>query len=137
PGLIDEIVFIDLLALFLAVATVETIWYVVKKAFPNEVGDVQLFAPFIFVVVPFVMLIYFGLALIDYDAMATRSGWQPVLPLKGLLSPPIVGAVVFYVGRCYGGAGARSECCAATAEARKPVSRDGQVLARPSYSVLF
>ena len=45
PGLIDEIVFIDLLALFLAVATVETVWYVVKKAFPNEVGDVQFFAP--------------------------------------------------------------------------------------------
>jgi len=99
PGLIDEIVFIDLLALFLAVATVETVWYVVKKAFPNEVGDVHFFAPFIFVVVPFVMLIYFGLALINYDAMATRSGWQPVLPLKGLLSPPIVGAVIFYVGQ--------------------------------------
>lgn len=99
PGLIDEIVFIDLLALFLAVATVETVWYVVNKAFPNEVGDVQFFAPFIFVVVPFVMLIYFGLALINYDAMATRSGWQPVLPLKGLLSPPIVGAVIFYVGQ--------------------------------------
>ena len=74
-------------------------WYVVKKGFPNEVGDFQFFAPFIFVIVPFVMLIFFGLALINYDAMATRSGWQPVLPLKGPLSPPIVGAVIFYVGQ--------------------------------------
>jgi len=45
------------------------------------------------------MLIYFGLALINYDAMAARSGWQPMLPLKGLLSAPIVGAVIFYVGQ--------------------------------------
>src|SRR5215472_6689619 len=98
-GLVDEIVLIDLIALFLAVATVEIVWYVVKKAFPNEVGDLQFFVPFVFVIVPFVMLIYFGLALINYDAMATQSGWQPVLPLKGLLSPPIVGAVIVYVGQ--------------------------------------
>jgi len=99
PGLIDEIVFIDLLALLLAVGTVEIVWYLVKRGFPNEVRDLQFFLPFIFVVVPFVMLIYFGLALINYDAMTTRSGWQPVLPLKGPLSPPIVGAVIFYVGQ--------------------------------------
>jgi hypothetical protein len=99
PGLIDEIVLIDLLALFLAVATVEIVWYIVKKGFPGEVGDFQFFAPFVFVIVPFVMLVFFGLALINYDAMAIRSGWQPVLPLKGPLSPPIVGAVIFYVGQ--------------------------------------
>ena len=35
PGLIDEIVIFDLLALCLAVATVNIIWYVVKKSFPG------------------------------------------------------------------------------------------------------
>ncbi len=60
PGLIDEIVFIDLLALFLSVATVEIVWYVVKKALPNEVADAQFFMVFILVVVPFVMLIFSG-----------------------------------------------------------------------------
>ena len=35
PGLLDEIVVIDLLALLLAVAMVEIIWYVVKKSFPG------------------------------------------------------------------------------------------------------
>ena len=39
PGLVDEIVVVDLLALFLAVAAVEIIWYVVKKAFPDQVRD--------------------------------------------------------------------------------------------------
>ena len=33
PFLIDEIVLIDALALFLAVATVSILWYVVKKIF--------------------------------------------------------------------------------------------------------
>jgi hypothetical protein len=54
---------------------------------------------FITVIVPFVMLIYFGLAIINYDAIAARSGWPQALPLKGLLSPPLVGAVVFYIGQ--------------------------------------
>jgi hypothetical protein len=35
PYLVDEIVVIDLVALFLAVATVSLLWYVVKKGFPR------------------------------------------------------------------------------------------------------
>jgi hypothetical protein len=31
--------------------------------------------------------------------MAIRSGWPPALPLQGLLSPPIIGLVIFYVGQ--------------------------------------
>jgi hypothetical protein len=98
-ALIEEIVLIDLLALFLAVATVEIIWYFLKKAFPDEVRDVRFFLTFIVVIVPFVLTVCFGVAIINYDAMALRSGWLPALPLQGLLSPPIIGAVIFYVGQ--------------------------------------
>ena len=64
PFLIDEIVLVDLLALFLSVVTVSILWYVVKKIFPDDVKDLQSFLTFIVTVVPFVMIIYFGLAVI-------------------------------------------------------------------------
>ena len=99
PFLVDEIILIDLLALFLAVTTVSILWYVIKKIFPDEVKELQFFLTFIVAVVPFVLLICFGLALINYDAVAVRYDWEPVLPLKGLSSPPIVGAVIFYIGQ--------------------------------------
>ena len=60
PWLYDEIVLIDLLALVLAVVTVSILWYVVKKAFPDEVEDLQFFLTFIIVAVPFVMLVWSG-----------------------------------------------------------------------------
>ena len=99
PGLMDEIIFIDLLALFLSVVTVEILWYVSKKALPNEVTDLQFFVLFVLVIVPFVMLIFFGLAFLNFNAMAIRSGWPPMLPIKSSLSPPIVGGAFFYVGQ--------------------------------------
>ena len=99
PFLIDEIVLIDLLALVVAIATVSVLWYVVKKAFPDDVKGLQFFLTFIVVVVPFVIIIYFGLAVINYDAMAGLSGWPLVLPLDSLLSPLIVGALAFYIGQ--------------------------------------
>jgi hypothetical protein len=42
PFLIDEIVLVDLLALFLSVVTVSILWYVVKKIFPDDVKDSNL-----------------------------------------------------------------------------------------------
>jgi len=51
------------------------------------------------VVVPFVMLIWFGLAVINYDAIAALSGWPLVLPLNSPLSPLIAGAAAFYIGQ--------------------------------------
>jgi hypothetical protein len=98
-GLIDEIVLIDLVALLLSIATVSTVWYVVKKAFRADVGEPQFFLTFIAVIVPFVMFIYFGVAIINYDAAATSVGWPPALPLQGSLPPPIVGVVIFYIGQ--------------------------------------
>src|SRR5262249_25519923 len=93
---VDEIVLIDLVALFLAVATVEIIWYGLKKAFPHEVRDFRFFLTFAVVIVPFVMLIYFGLAIINYDAMATWPGRPQVFAVK-----PIVAADHRYGGFLY------------------------------------
>ena len=99
PFLIDEVVLVDLLALFLSIATVSTLWYVVKRIFPDDVKDLRFFLTFILVIVPFVLIVCFGLAIITYYAIASRSGWPPVLPLNGLFSPLIAGAVVFYIGQ--------------------------------------
>ena len=99
PFLFDEIVLIDLLALVAAIATVFILWYVVKKAFPDDVKGLQSFLTFIVVIVPFVITIYFGLAVINYNAIAARSGWPLVLPLESLLSPALAGAVAFYIGQ--------------------------------------
>jgi tungstate transport system substrate-binding protein len=99
PFLFGEITLIDLLALLLSVGTVSVLWYVCKKAFPHDVKDLQFLLAFIAVVVPFVIVIYFGLAVINYDAMAGLSGWPLVLPLDSLLSPLILGALAFYIGQ--------------------------------------
>ena len=99
PFLFGEIVLIDLLALVVAIATVSILWYVVKKAFADDVKDLQFLWTFIVAVVPFVIIIYFGLAVINYDAIAGRSGWPLVLPLDRLLSPLIVAALAFYIGQ--------------------------------------
>jgi hypothetical protein len=69
-----------------------------QKGFTQR-GCLQFFVIFILVIVPFVMLICFGLALINYDAAAIRSGWSLALPIKSPLAPPIVGATIFYIGR--------------------------------------
>jgi hypothetical protein len=99
PFLIDEIVLVDLLGLFLSILTVSILWYVVKKVFPDDVKHLQFFLTFIVAPVPFVMIVYFGLAVINYDAIGGRSGWPPILPLSGLLSPLILGAAVFYIAQ--------------------------------------
>jgi glucan phosphoethanolaminetransferase (alkaline phosphatase superfamily) len=97
-GLVYEIILIDLVALLLAVAVVWMLWYFLIWNVGHEVRDPQFFVTFILVIVPFVMLICFGMAIIHYDAVATRSGWSTALPLKPL-SPPILGAAVFYFGQ--------------------------------------
>ena len=99
PFFFDEMVLIDLLALVVAIASVSMLWYVVKKAFPDDAKGLRLFLIFIVVIVPFVMSVYFGLAVINYDAIAALSGWPPVLPLDSLLSPLVVGVAAFYIGQ--------------------------------------
>jgi hypothetical protein len=70
-----------------------------QKGFPDEVRDIRFFLTFIIVIVPFVLIGWFGLAIISYDAITVGSDWPPALPLQGLLSPPIIGALIFYVGQ--------------------------------------
>jgi tungstate transport system substrate-binding protein len=43
PFLFNETVLIDLLALAMAIATVSILWYVAKRAFPDDVKDLQFF----------------------------------------------------------------------------------------------
>ena len=95
--LIDEIVLVDVLAFFLSIATVSFLWYVLKKT--DEVKDVRFLLTFIIAIVPFLILVYFGTALINYNAIAIRFDWPEVLPLSGLFLPAIVGATVFYIGQ--------------------------------------
>ena len=97
--LIDEIVLFDVFVFFLSIATVSFLWYVVKKIFPDDVKDLEFFLTFIVAVVPFVIIVYFGAALINYNAIATELGWPEVLPITRLLQPAIVGAAAFYIGQ--------------------------------------
>jgi hypothetical protein len=83
-----------LLAVFLTVAT---IWLLLRaiEARPKEI-DLRLFLTSIIVIIPFVMLIYFGLAtIICNEIVAARS--LPMLPLE-LSLRKIVPATVTYIG---------------------------------------
>jgi hypothetical protein len=94
PGLI--ILLVDLLALFLSVATVSILWYVVKKAFPNEVRDLQFFLTFVVAIIPFVIFLYFGSALIIDDAIGARP-WPMPMPVQ-LSRPEVLAAADIYIG---------------------------------------
>jgi hypothetical protein len=65
--------------------------------FPDEVRGPQFLLTFVIVAVPFVMLIYFGLAILNSDAIATWLGQPTALPL-GPLPPHLPVTVVFYLG---------------------------------------
>jgi len=95
--LIDEILLVDVVAFFLSIATVSFLWYVLKKT--AEVKDFRFLLTFIIVIAPFVILVYFGAALINYNAIAIRFDWPEVLPLSGLRPTAMLGATVFYIGQ--------------------------------------
>jgi amino acid transporter len=97
--LIDEIVLFAVLAFFLSIATVSFLWFVLKKIFPDEVKDFRFLLTFIIVIIPFVIIVCFGAALINYNAIATQLGWPEVLPVNSLLPPATVGAAAFYIGQ--------------------------------------
>jgi hypothetical protein len=99
PHAVSELILTGLVTLFLTIATVWIVWYVAKAVNPDEVRHLQFFLTFIVVIIPFVILIYLGSAIIIYDAITALSGWPLVLPLDGPLSPPIVGALAFYIGQ--------------------------------------
>ena len=95
----SEQILIDLVTLFLTVATVWIVWYVAKTTNADEVKHLQFFLTFIIVIVPFVILIYFGGAVINYNAIAIRLDRPEVLPLNDLFPTVIVAAAAFYIGQ--------------------------------------
>ena len=80
-------------ALFLTVATLRILLY----ADPNEGSSPRDFFVLIVAVMPFVMLIYFGLAVIICDNIAMARGWRTALPLK-LPTAEGLAAAVTYIG---------------------------------------
>ena len=86
-----EIIVLELLALFLTVATI----WIMQVLNPKEI-DFRSFLVLITVIIPFVMVIYFGLAIIICNEMVARSG-RPILPLEPTLRK-IVPATVTYIG---------------------------------------
>src|SRR5262249_54004743 len=91
-----EIILIDLVALFLTVATVWIVWYVFKAAFPDDVTHLQSFLTLVIVIIPFVILLCLGSALI-IDHEITAPPWPTLLPSKPSL-PEFLAAAVIYIG---------------------------------------
>ena len=79
-------------ALFLTVATLWILLY------PNEGSSPQDFFVFIVVVMPFVMLVYFGLAVIICDNIGLARGWSTALPLQIFSRAEGLAATVTYIG---------------------------------------
>jgi hypothetical protein len=92
----SELILIGLVATFLTVATAWILWYAAEKLLPDDVGQLQFFLTFIGVIIPFVMLIYFGLDSLTDDAVATGAGWPTKLPGRWPHEIPIMAAV--YIG---------------------------------------
>jgi hypothetical protein len=85
-----------LLALFLTVATIWLLLYAIETRIPEEI-DPRTLLVLIIVIIPFVMVTYFGLAaIICGEVVGARSG-RPTLPLEPSLRQ-IVPAIVTYIG---------------------------------------
>ena len=80
-----------LAALFLTVATLWILLY----ADPNEGSSPRDFFVLIVVVIPFVMLIYFGLAVIICDKISVGRGWPTTLPLQLSTAEALAMAVTY------------------------------------------
>jgi hypothetical protein len=93
----SEILVLELVALFLTVATIRILLNAVKKFTPDNLGDTQFFWTVILIMIPFVMLIYFGQAIIICNQMVARSGGPTALPLE-LSWRKVVPATVTYIG---------------------------------------
>ena len=81
---LPDIFLISLLALLLLIATVATLWEILKKERPAEAKALDFFLIFAVVVVPFAMVICFGLAVMVYEATAALQPnwprWSPNVP---------------------------------------------------------
>ena len=84
-----------LLALFLTVATIRLLLYAIETR-PKEI-DAQSFLVLIIVIIPFVMVIYLGLATIICNEIVAARSSRPISPLEPSLRK-IVPATVTYIG---------------------------------------
>jgi len=97
--IVSEVILFGVMPLFLMVGTIWILWFLVEKINPDEVIDIRSFSVFIVVIVPFVMLICFGTAVIFYDAMAISSGRGTVLPLESSRLEMVLGGAAFFIGQ--------------------------------------
>jgi hypothetical protein len=92
---VPDIILLGLLAFLLFVVTITALWEIEKELNPARVKTLDLFLIFAVVFVPFTMLIYFGMAIVIYEATAAL---QPNWPTWLSLSWPIliVLAVIYF-----------------------------------------
>ena len=69
-----------------------------KTSDPNEGSSPQDFFVSIIAVMPFVMVIYFGLAVIICDKISVARGWPTALPLRLFSRAEGLAAAVTYIG---------------------------------------
>jgi hypothetical protein len=75
---LPDIFLISLIALLLFLATVTSLWEILKNEDSNEFKSSDFFLIFAVVIVPFAMLIYFGMAIEIYEATAAlQTNWPP------------------------------------------------------------
>ena len=90
---VSEQILLCFAPLFLTVATVWILWQALKKI--ESHANIRSFLAFIVVIVPFVMLVCLGLAVIFHDEIAKWSG----SPTVSFLNPPshavVAGAVIY------------------------------------------
>jgi hypothetical protein len=91
-----EIILLELVALLATVATIWCLLYAIKTYSPDELKDPQFLSILLLVIIPFVMLIYFGAAVMICSEIVARSG-RPTLPTE-LSLRKIVPLTVTYVG---------------------------------------
>jgi len=95
-GTVSELILLCFVPLFLTVATVWILWRALEKIEPD--ADTRSFLTFIVVIVPFVMFVCLGMAVIFHDGIAKWSGSPTVLPLNPPSHAMVAGAVI-YIGQ--------------------------------------
>ena len=91
---LPDIILISLVALLLFVATITALWEIERNINPAGTKTFDVFLIFAVVFVPFFMFIYFGMAIVVYEATAAS---QPNWPTWAQLSVPIqIGLAVIY-----------------------------------------
>ena len=74
--IVSELFLFGFVPLVATVAAVWAFWNVLETIDPNEIKSIQSFLTVIVVIVPFAMLVFYGLAVVMYDELVTASGSQ-------------------------------------------------------------